>query len=371
LLLKEEFFWGGLTLQQSEVMGEAMMPDLSQADILIWFGDLNYRIDVSYDEAMDLIRQKRYDLLLLKDQLRNEMKSGRTFQGMREGFIKFAPTYKFDRGSQVYDTSEKRRVPAYCDRVIFRDSIDGNDAAAAAAEPIKLSRPAKVTVAGYEACMDITDSDHKPVRCVLSVDLAVINQAARRREFGDILHNHPVMQAYLEKCNIIPRTSVSTKKATLDESSSFVLLHVTNESSKLPATFTVHCEGEPRGGECPCGDHYTTNFNTTMSKGQTFRGGYGFPQWLQVQPAAGVIGPNRSIEISIHYVGPGSSMSASSQVSRGQPNWWRDDKKAKVVVMVVTVTGLLNTKSEQHRLCVCKGTAAAAASSLQQASQVV
>jgi hypothetical protein len=90
-----------------------------------------------------------------------------------------------------------------------------------------------------------------------------------------------------------------------------------------------------------------------------------------VQPAAGVIGPNRSIEISIHYVGPGSSMSASSQVSRGQPNWWRDDKKAKVVVMVVTVTGLLNTKSEQHRLCVCKGTAAAAASSLQQASQVV
>lgn len=87
-------------MQQSEVMGEAMMPDLSQADILIWFGDLNYRIDVSYDEAMDLIRQKRYDLLLLKDQLRNEMKSGRTFQGMREGFIKFAPTYKFDRGSQ-------------------------------------------------------------------------------------------------------------------------------------------------------------------------------------------------------------------------------------------------------------------------------
>lgn len=89
-----------------------------------------------------------------------------------------------------------------------------------------------------------------------------------------------------------------------------------------------------------------------------------------MQPAAGVIGPNSSIEISIRYVGPGSSMSASSQVSRGQPNWWRDDKKAKVVVMVVTVSGLLDTKSEQHRLCVCKGTAAAA-SSLQQASQVV
>lgn len=53
----------------------------------------------------------------------------------------------------VYDTSEKRRVPAYCDRVIFRDSIDGNDAAAAAAEPIKLSQPAKVTVAGYVCSM--------------------------------------------------------------------------------------------------------------------------------------------------------------------------------------------------------------------------
>jgi len=87
-------------VQETEGTEEAASPDLSDADILLWFGDFNYRIDVSYEQALSLIEKKRYDVLLLKDQLRNEMSSGRTFHGMREGFVGFAPTYKFDHGSQ-------------------------------------------------------------------------------------------------------------------------------------------------------------------------------------------------------------------------------------------------------------------------------
>jgi hypothetical protein len=45
----------------------------------------------------------------------------------------------------AYDTSEKKRVPAYCDRVVFRDSFDGNGVVQAS----KLSHPAKVSVAAY------------------------------------------------------------------------------------------------------------------------------------------------------------------------------------------------------------------------------
>jgi hypothetical protein len=40
-----------------------------------------------------------------------------------EGELKFAPTFKYNRGKNVYDTSEKQRIPAYCDRILFRGEV--------------------------------------------------------------------------------------------------------------------------------------------------------------------------------------------------------------------------------------------------------
>lgn len=47
------------------------------------------------------------------------MKAGKAFQGLSEGPLKFAPTYKYDNGTNNYDSSEKMRIPAWTDRVIF------------------------------------------------------------------------------------------------------------------------------------------------------------------------------------------------------------------------------------------------------------
>lgn len=87
-------------MQDQEFTAEVAMPELSDTDVLIWFGDFNYRIDTTYDQAIKWINEKRYDMLLIRDQLRVEMTSGRTFPGMREAGISFPPTYKFDRGTQ-------------------------------------------------------------------------------------------------------------------------------------------------------------------------------------------------------------------------------------------------------------------------------
>ena len=66
--------------------------------MLIFLGDFNYRLGgTSYDEARDFVTQRCFDWLRERDQLRAEMRSGKVFQGMREGQIKFPPTYKFEK----------------------------------------------------------------------------------------------------------------------------------------------------------------------------------------------------------------------------------------------------------------------------------
>lgn len=67
--------------------------------------------------------------LLTHDQLHSQMRTREAFHdGWREGSINFLPTYKYDVGSVgMYDTSEKRRGPSWCDRILFRTRKDRLD----------------------------------------------------------------------------------------------------------------------------------------------------------------------------------------------------------------------------------------------------
>jgi len=313
-----------------------VLPELAEADMLIWFGDFNYRLDdISYDEARNYIACKHFDTLLRKDQLRGEMKVGHVFQGMREANIKFPPTYKFDRGQvglQGYDSSEQKRVPAWCDRVIFRDSRNGRST------QCKLTCPVVASVIRYDACMDVKDSDHKPVRCMFSIDIACIDERIRRREFGGLLCFNKEIKTLLEEYNRIPDTVVSTNNIVLQDYDSSVL-RITNTCKKNKAIFKVLCGSEAFVNSAQRYDISIRSYSV--------RGCFGFPRWLQVHPASGVIGPGEIVEISVYH----EDFYTEEEYVDGIPhNSWCEDERDKVVILLVSVRGNGSNEIKQHQI---------------------
>ncbi|KAL1860294.1 hypothetical protein Daus18300_009349 [Diaporthe australafricana] len=70
--------------------------------------------------------QATLDSLLPHDQLLRVRKEGKLFHdGWHEGPITFLPSYKYDVGTVgLYDSSEKKRAPSWCDRILYRTKRD-------------------------------------------------------------------------------------------------------------------------------------------------------------------------------------------------------------------------------------------------------
>ncbi|XP_022954332.1 type IV inositol polyphosphate 5-phosphatase 9-like isoform X1 [Cucurbita moschata] len=94
-------------------------------DRVILLGDLNYRISLPEASIRSLVEKKDWDTLLQNDQLKMEMMNGKVLEGWEEGNIKFGPTYKYYPNSEAYYggvhglKAQKRRAPAWCDRIIW------------------------------------------------------------------------------------------------------------------------------------------------------------------------------------------------------------------------------------------------------------
>ncbi|RLV89996.1 Polyphosphatidylinositol phosphatase INP52 [Spathaspora sp. JA1] len=142
-------------------------------DHIIWFGDLNYRINLPNDKCRDLIFQGAYNELIQADQLNDEKRNGGAFKQFNEGVITFPPTYKYDKGTSNYDSSEKQRVPSWTDRVLFTSSTG-------------LSQD--LTLLKYDSVTDLVLSDHKPVYGVFDIKVDFINRE-RKAQISKELYN--------------------------------------------------------------------------------------------------------------------------------------------------------------------------------------
>ncbi|XP_034722623.1 inositol polyphosphate 5-phosphatase Ka isoform X2 [Etheostoma cragini] len=152
--------------------------------LVFWFGDLNFRIQ---DHGMHFLRScinnQTYNLLWSKDQLTMMKKNEQMLQEFEEGPLDFQPTYKFDLNSDTYDSSGKKRKPAWTDRILWRlrpkatpsDEQDKNrvgpDAKKVGHVEEDEEYPLKIRQDLYTSNMEYGISDHKPVISVFTLEL--------------------------------------------------------------------------------------------------------------------------------------------------------------------------------------------------------
>ena len=122
--------------------------ELNFKDIDFWIilGDLNFRIDLSYEDAIILIKDKKYDVLYSLDQF-NSSRDNYPFlkEYIKEKEINFEPTYKYVKGSNEYAYDEdKIRVPAWTDRIFY-------------------CKNKNIKMLTYDTIKSIRYSDHRPV----------------------------------------------------------------------------------------------------------------------------------------------------------------------------------------------------------------
>ncbi|XP_035756572.1 inositol polyphosphate 5-phosphatase K isoform X2 [Egretta garzetta] len=147
------------------------IPSTLDHDVLFWFGDLNFRIaDYGIHFVRESINNKRYNLLWEKDQLNMAKKKEAFLQEFIEGPLQFKPTYKFDLYSDVYDTSEKKRKPAWTDRILWRVK-NLCQHASKEGEFSEEEQTISVTLSNYISHMSYGISDHKPVTGTFVLEL--------------------------------------------------------------------------------------------------------------------------------------------------------------------------------------------------------
>lgn len=124
---------------------------------------MNYRIDARREMVIASVRSGEHQNLRVHDQLLKEMKFNRGFRLrlFQEGPIDFIPTYKYDPRTDEFDTSLKKRIPAWCDRVLWR--------------VLNNSRAVQTQYRRWEANI----SDHRPISAVFDLTVKSINPAFR------------------------------------------------------------------------------------------------------------------------------------------------------------------------------------------------
>uniref|UniRef100_A0A8C0K3Z3 phosphoinositide 5-phosphatase n=1 Tax=Canis lupus dingo TaxID=286419 RepID=A0A8C0K3Z3_CANLU len=222
---------------------------ISKHDVILWLGDLNYRIEeLDVETVKKLIEEKAFQTLYAYDQVQM---AACAFEGscFTEGELTFQPTYKYDTGSDDWDTSEKCRAPAWCDRVLWKGK--------------------NITQLSYQSHMALKTSDHKPVSSVFDIGVKVVNEERYRKTLEEIVRSLDKM----ENANI-PSVSLS-KREFCFQNVKYMQLQV--------QSFTIH------NGQVPCQFEFINKPDEASY----------CKKWLNANPSRGFLLPDSAIEIEL------------------------------------------------------------------------
>ncbi|XP_018373890.1 PREDICTED: 72 kDa inositol polyphosphate 5-phosphatase isoform X1 [Trachymyrmex cornetzi] len=144
-------------------------------DCVFWCGDLNFRLAQPREEVIQWITNTCFPqespINMRKDQLKNILNEGAVLRGFEEAPIMFPPTYKYDPGTQNFDSSSKQRTPAYTDRILFRGKGHTRGYIRRVSHEISSSKDGVIECLIYDSVPSMCTSDHKPVWGVFKTTL--------------------------------------------------------------------------------------------------------------------------------------------------------------------------------------------------------
>ncbi|CAI0396326.1 unnamed protein product [Linum tenue] len=203
------------------ISGIGLPKSIKDHERVIWLGDLNYRINLSYDRTRELIARKEWSKLAEYDQLTKELRKGRAFDGWREGKLVFPPTYKYELNSDRYygeDPKAGRRTPAWCDRI--------------------LSRGKGFRLLNYRRT-ELKFSDHRPVSATYMVEVEVFcpKKLQRALTITDAeIENEEVEIGIDIGMSYLQLDKLQVPSTTSDQVNSIDLYLTLNSSVALPST---------------------------------------------------------------------------------------------------------------------------------------
>ena len=186
------------------------------SDIWILFGDLNFRVDMEYEEFSQYLKKgsNNFNKLLDYDQfIKFKLASIDSMANIQEDEIKFPPTYKYIINSDEYDytpesitmsqnlnenpnlkKSGKKRNPSWCDRILYKKNA-------------YITKDGKKIINGieYSNVMDenFQTSDHRPIYQIFDVKIFKENQDKKQLIEKEIISNEKlgISSKYMKKKN--------------------------------------------------------------------------------------------------------------------------------------------------------------------------
>ena len=167
-----------------------------------------------------------------------------------ESLPHFAPTYKYDPGTDIWDSSEKSRTPAWCDRVLWKGK--------------------NIRQESYTSHPELKVSDHKPVSARFTASYKVVDPDREREIVSEI-----VRKLDKEENECMPQVDVSSQE---------IAFGATTFMDKVVRNLTVENTGQS-----------IVQFGfVRKSENESF-----CHPWFSLCPVSGFIMPGESVNIEI------------------------------------------------------------------------